>query len=257
MEENFKRKHIQREKDVNNAIAQLKSESYESFSMKKLYDDHYKHIADRLCSNSGLVEVGCGTGEFITRHLRSFPECKLIGVDVADKCIEVVRKKLQFLCATDVQLLVGDSAELYELLQCSSSTPSVHGVIMRGVVHHLAEPEDTFKSVYKSLSDGGQLVILEGNVDSLYRKFVLWIADSFGVEHEASEFTHTSPKLIQKELEHIGFHNVEVSYIPGLFAPVAYLGIGGERFWKVLGVLNSALGRFGFGWWYLLTAKKG
>lgn len=208
------------------------------YSLRHLYSTQNKIICDWI--GTKLIEIGCGIGNFLT----DLPEAyKIFGLEVTQEGARTTKKRVPF-----ANIIVGDGHKL-----CIKSE-TVDTVVMRGVIHHLQNPKEVFDEINRILSPTGRLIIFEGNPKSLYRKFVLGFVDMFGIEHETSQFEHLSRDEIISLLGD-GYNINKCDTVNGLFAPLAYNGVGGENLWKILDRISSMFKNC-FGWWNLVVCEK-
>jgi SAM-dependent methyltransferase len=52
-------------------------------------------LAERLAAGGAILEIGCGTGNFLLQAAKSFPGAKLAGVDIDDESLAKARDKVQ------------------------------------------------------------------------------------------------------------------------------------------------------------------
>ncbi len=227
--------------------------------MRHLLRQQSALIAEQMTGRGDVLELGCGVGDFLAYLSQQDADHVLIGLDVSPACLRLAREQLPQIDPQRVHLLEGDAARLSECLDAITDPLRIEDVVMRGLIHHLETPERAFREVFNILREHGRLTILEGNVSSRYRRLLLGFADLLGVQHEISEIPHTPPDEIYRMLKDIGFENIQVRLVPGLLAPISYVGVGGKRFWR----WADRIGEFAswhcpkfFGWWYLLTADK-
>ncbi len=244
---------LEMEKRKNDAIAHHKDALYTKPSMQALFEQQFSAISKHMASTKHLIELGCGTGDFLKRATDSLPIEKATGIELSPECVAIAQKRLTE--KNHVHLCEGDAARMKDICTEPADT-----VLMRGVIHHLENPFTVFQKCHESLSPGGKIIIFEGNTTSAYRSIVLGLADIVGMEHEASQFPHTPPDDIRYMLGKVGFKNITLEFVPGLIAPLSYAGFGGKSFWDLAARINLLAGRVGrkfFGWWYLMTAEKG
>ena len=110
---------------------------------------------------------------------------------------------------------------------------------MKGVIHHLGNPNKAFKEAKRVLVSGGTLIIFEGIPSSKYRKIVLKIADLLKVKHESSLFPHLSGSEISTMLVEAGFSMRHEGGISGFFTPLGLSGFGGEALWRKLNYIED------------------
>ena len=199
-----------------------------------------KHNVYKLC------DLGCGFGNFLIHAKASFPQ--VCGVDPGTESLKIAKQLVPH-----ADLRMGNGEEM------PFEDDVLDAVVMKGVVHHLKDPNLVFREVYRCLKLGGILLIFEGNRSSCYRRIVLGIADFLKINHETTLFEHRSPKVMKEMLEKEGFKINECKNISGLFTPLALTGFGGLRIWKFLIAIEDILQRrcpFLFNYHVMLTAKK-
>jgi SAM-dependent methyltransferase len=52
-------------------------------------------LAERLATGGALLEVGCGTGNFLLQAAKAFPNARLAGVDIDDESLATAREKIR------------------------------------------------------------------------------------------------------------------------------------------------------------------
>lgn len=224
-------------------------EKYASrYSLRRMFTDQNRLLLDSLGSGARLLEVGCGIGNFLVDAVREpRPFAQVHSVEVGIETARIARSHA--------------SAVSSILLAPAESLPyrdrSFDAVVARGVLHHMADPAAAIGEMHRVLSPGGRLVILEGNPASRYRRLLLGIADALHMPHEDTQFRHLHPSEIAERLSLFG--RTRWQSVNGLFAPLAYVGVGGERVWNVLSRLTHAVERWmpnRFSWWLLWMAQK-
>jgi SAM-dependent methyltransferase len=51
-------------------------------------------LAERLAAGGAILEIGCGTGNFLLQAAKAFPNARLAGVDIDDESLALARDKL-------------------------------------------------------------------------------------------------------------------------------------------------------------------
>jgi SAM-dependent methyltransferase len=123
------------------------------------YNDELIRIKDWLPSVGKVLDIGCGTGEFLRLGSGSvFAGYDLYGVEVSEYAAN--------LAAPDITMI--DEDEIGENFEGFFDV-----IIMRGVLQHLPNPLEMIQKCYKALSEGGILIFLATpNANSIYYK--LW-----------------------------------------------------------------------------------
>lgn len=228
-----------KEKEKSEGLSLKSEKKYISrYSLRHLYSVQNKLIINEI-KGPKLLEIGCGIGNFL---IDANGVDKIFGLEVSLEGARISKKRVPF-----ANIIVGDGHKI------SIKSESIDTVIMRGVIHHLQNPKGVFEEADRILSTDGRLIIFEGNPKSVYRKFVLGFADLFGIEHETSQFKHISEEDIVSLLG--DGYNIRSKTINGLFAPLAYNGIGGKNVWKILDYI-SLIFKNSFGWWNFIVCEK-
>ncbi|OUM68632.1 hypothetical protein PIROE2DRAFT_3623 [Piromyces sp. E2] len=130
----------------------------------ELCQDSYDPANDEIkkVPFNDFLDIGCGTGNTIEMLLKDFPNANYTGIDLAEKMIEVAKKKVQH---DNVEFIVGDAENLpfednkYDVIICKES------------VHHYPNPEAFFKECNRVLRPNGRLIIVDMKVNAAFRAF--------------------------------------------------------------------------------------
>lgn len=223
------------------------------FATRRLFERQNHRILSALRSyqrDTGLhlLDVGCGFGSFLQSAYHQ-GGIRAYGLELGLWNARTARKDLP----ASVGVCIGDA----ECLPFPSA--AYDAVVLKGVLHHLGVPRRAMEEAYRVLRAGGVLCIFEGDPTSLYRQTVLRIADLLGVQHETTLFHHLSPREIVDLLRDVGFAEVEVRPISGLFVPVGLQGWAGRRLWQIMEGIEDHLQRVAprlFRWHNLFLGVK-
>jgi 2-polyprenyl-3-methyl-5-hydroxy-6-metoxy-1,4-benzoquinol methylase len=246
--------HIDTEKKIQNKLSGERFIQHQKYSMKNLFKKHANILLHGVSDSDTILDVGCGVGDIIALAAKKTKK-RVVGIDVSDQCVNIANNRFFS------ENILNACAETYDIQSSCDDIKykDFDRVLMKGVIHHLHNQRQAFCNIYNILKPGGSLYILEGNVMSKYRSLVLYMADLAKIQHEASQFNHTPYISIIDHLEEIGFKNISITFVPGVFAPFAYIGIGGKYFWNFANRVESVCNYFGsnfFGWWVALNATK-
>jgi len=115
--------------------------------IKKIKDSRSKEIAKELMGK--MLDLGCGTGCFLSQIRKENSNVELYGVDISDGMIKEAKKKLP----TDINLAVAD---VYKLPYPKNTFDLI---LMAGVFHHIPKKEIALKETKRVLKIGGTIII--------------------------------------------------------------------------------------------------
>lgn len=112
-----------------------------------------------------VLDIGCGTGQFLCRLAHLHPEISLVGLDLSEKMLDGARDN----CAEfgdRIELVCGDSEALpfepgsFDLVTCTHS------------FHHYPQQAVVASEMRRVLKPGGQAVVVDANRDNPWGWFV-------------------------------------------------------------------------------------
>jgi ubiquinone/menaquinone biosynthesis C-methylase UbiE len=98
-----------------------------------------------------VLDIGCGTGELLTRLAAKFPGSTLAGLDPVPEMLEVARTKL----SANVDLRTGWANHL------PWPDVSFDVVVSCNMFHYVTHPEDSVREMNRVLAPGGRLLITD------------------------------------------------------------------------------------------------
>lgn len=104
----------------------------------------------RLPPNATVVEVGCGTGNFINKLAEMFPDCACKGFDLSSEMLAVARNR-----SDSVEFSRGDAEA-----QFPYEAREADFVYLVDVVHHLRDLDNLFGESARILKPDGTLMIV-------------------------------------------------------------------------------------------------
>jgi ubiquinone/menaquinone biosynthesis C-methylase UbiE len=105
----------------------------------------------KLDPNDRVLDVGCGTGELLSRLAARHPNARLAGLDPVSEMLEIAKGKL----SDNVDLRVGWANEL------PWADGSFDVVVSCNMFHYITHPIQAIREMERVLRPGGQLVITD------------------------------------------------------------------------------------------------
>lgn len=142
-----------------------------------------------------VLDLGCGPGDIAQRFARTFPECRIVGVDGSKTMLEfgskaIARSGLQ----ARIRLIEA------RLPAASLAEGNFDTVISNSLLHHLAQPAVLWDTV-KSCGSGGAVVCIM----DLMRPASAEVVDAL-VEHYAGG----EPEILRRDFR----HSLMAAYLP-------------------------------------------
>lgn len=105
-----------------------------------------------------VLDLGCGTGDITLRFAKSYPNCKVDGVDGAESMLAYAYQDLQ-LCSNDVGKRINFIKGI--LPQISFPCKSYETIISNSLLHHLHNPLVLWESVNKYSQTNTKIFIMD------------------------------------------------------------------------------------------------
>ena len=112
---------------------------------------------DGLESGATVVEIGCGTGNYIIALSKKYPGLACMGFDLSREMLAVARSRSQI-----VQLCQGDADGNFP---CDSAEAGF--LFMVDVVHHLQNHDNLFREAVRVLKPSGAFMIVTDSEENI------------------------------------------------------------------------------------------
>jgi len=155
------------------------------FWMRRFYQPVFQLIGK---GSKCILDVSCGTGEFLQEMKQKRPNAELYGVDISEKMIEVARKKLP-----NVRFSVGN---VHDLRYKSNYFDCV---ITTEAFHHYYDQQKALGEMARVAKNGGKVIVSDIN---FYSRIIHWL-----FEHLEPGCVRINSKHEMKRLfEYAGLH---------------------------------------------------
>lgn len=149
-------------------------------------------------SSYSLIDIGCGSGEFLSETALKHPDWALYGVDFDQRAVEAATSQ-------GFQVMKGS------LEDARYSESFFNEARMEHVLEHVPHPLQTLQEIHRILKPRGKLTILIPNFNSFSR----YLFGTYWYHIESPRHLyHFTPKTIEKMLLKAGFENIQVTFIP-------------------------------------------
>ena len=136
------------------------AEIYDIFMKYVNYDEWYKFLRMFIKNKGTVLDLGCGTGEFIWRFLRD--EFSVVGVDLSEKMLEISEKKLLKKNLVHNYKLVKENIVHYDNVSKNNEIQQVDYIICNfDTVNYLKNEKEFLKFIEKcnqNLKKDGYLI---------------------------------------------------------------------------------------------------
>jgi SAM-dependent methyltransferase len=128
-----------------------------------------------LPANTAVLEIGCGTGNYVRALAESCLALACVGLDLSAPMLREARAS-----GSRVELVQGDASVAFPF-----ADQAFHFVFAVDVVHHIGDLPRFFAEAHRVLSPGGRLVLFTDSEDTLKRRgLTIFFPEILSVELE-------------------------------------------------------------------------
>jgi len=194
-------------------ISKYYPESYSNFLLSNRFFSLLRHVvfgnelnlfSNIVKKNSRVLEIGCGTGEYLSYLKHKGYEVE--GIELSKYCIDTAWNKYGLNIKQGTIFDYKNKENYFDL------------IIMRHVLEHVPDPLETIKAIYKMLKENGTFFCLIPNAASYDAKIFKQYWRGFELPRH---YFHYDPKVLKKIFEQEGFHNIKFFYS---MVPINWIG---------------------------------
>tara|TARA_B100000902_G_scaffold12252_1_gene14932 strand:- start:66760 stop:67647 length:888 start_codon:yes stop_codon:yes gene_type:complete len=190
----------------NNTSKSIFDKTYQ-FVRKYTLKIKYK-IINSIKNKGSILDIGCGTGEFLNKFKEKGWKCK--GIEPSKIARNIANK--------NYKLNIKEENNLNNLTECFDIITMWH------VLEHVADLNNTISNLYRIINDNGKIIIAVPNIESfdakIYGKY--WAAYDLPIH-----LSHFSKKSITKIFEN---HKFNLIGTKNMFFDAYYISILSEEF---------------------------
>ncbi len=163
-----------------------------------------------------LLDVGCGTGEFVFKMIGHSYNIRAYGVDISSDMIKIAKSKLK---SDNVEFKIGDVEDLpyedkkFDVITCSHS------------FHHYPNQKKAVTEMHRVLKDNGRLMVIDGCRDKILGRIIFGMA----IKKIERDIYHVLAREMRGMFRTVGFEGI-IQRTFNLFIPLLFtVGIKMER----------------------------
>jgi ubiquinone/menaquinone biosynthesis C-methylase UbiE len=131
---------------------------------------------EQIDSQSRVLDVACGTGEFERLLLDNNPTQRITGVDISEKMLDIAREKYRVYSNVEFHQTSANS------LPFASHTFDI--AVCANAFHYFEQPLVALSEIKRVVKPNGKLIILDWNKDFLICRICDWILQIFDPAHQ-------------------------------------------------------------------------
>lgn len=131
---------------------------------------------EQIDSQSTVLDIACGTGEFERLLLGKNPTQRITGIDISEKMLDIAKEKYRVYSNVEFHQTSANS------LPFASHTFDV--AVCANAFHYFEQPLVALSEIKRVLKPNGKLIILDWNKDFLICRICDWILQIFDPAHQ-------------------------------------------------------------------------
>lgn len=131
---------------------------------------------EQIDSQSTVLDIACGTGEFERLLLDKNPTQRITGVDISEKMLDIAREKYRVYSNVEFHQTSANS------LPFANHTFDI--AVCANAFHYFEQPLVALSEIKRVLKPNGKLIILDWNKDFLICRICDWILQIFDPAHQ-------------------------------------------------------------------------
>lgn len=115
---------------------------------RDMFKDLVYPFIKELGNVRSILEAGCGTGNVAIAMAQLLPEARIVGIDLTEESLRIARESAAKMNLRNIEFRRSN------LLSHEPELGSFDFVHCQGVIHHLSDPKQGLKNLYKYLNPG-------------------------------------------------------------------------------------------------------
>jgi len=133
----------------------LRTRTAVNWILKPLLDE-----VTTLHPNSSILEIGCGTGNYIIELNEKVPDNNYFGFDLSEEMLRVARERNKL-----IEFTTGNADDRFPYPDKTFQLE-----FMVDVIHHITKPDVCFKEARRTMKENGVLLIITDSFDDMEKR---------------------------------------------------------------------------------------
>jgi SAM-dependent methyltransferase len=182
------------------------------------HPSHELLLSQLRASDERLLDVGCGTSQFLSRAVQAHPGLSAVGLDLSAKMLDQGRERVAQ-AGQQVVVVRGDSERLpfadntFDVVTCCHS------------FHHYPRQAAAVVEMYRVLRPEGRLLLIDGDRDRLWG----WLVFDVAVTTIEGGVHHCSGRELRELFRLAGFAKVEQISRRGIAPFLLTMGVAAKQ----------------------------
>lgn len=183
------------------------------FCYRRAHQQCLDFIKNYIKDNTRILEIGCGTGNFLHRLEKMNKNFEVFGIDESGKMIEIARRKFQ-----NINFQEGLAENL----------PFVDNyfdfIVIIDAFYYFEDKNKVIAECFRVLKPNGFLFLYTPSIDQFLSKVLVWLSKLSPTESKSKHLCYKDLKLLIRD---VGFQIIEKKLSPWPFLVLA-------KYWMIL-----------------------
>lgn len=155
------------------------------FFYNKAHNQNIRFLKEYIGDNSQILDIGCGTGNFLNKLKKINKNMKLSGIDESEEMIKIAQNKLK-----EISITVANAKDL------PFKDNSFNLITIIDAFYYFDNKERVFSECYRILKPNGYLFIYTPSINQLLSRLVIGTAKLSYSERDSEHLYFKALKLL-------------------------------------------------------------